>query len=297
LNETPDAVSKVSPPAKDASTDDPEIAVVTITKDDPVGIKKTIASVERQDLSQYEHIVVDGGSDPEVAEWLRGWRDADPRRRRLVTDPPKGIYPSMNAGLQSTVAPIIVILNGADQLTDGALLRVRDHHRAWGWRWAYGGVEGRAPDGHLLGQHAASPLSRVAFRAGLEFIPHPAAYVTRDLYDEVGVYREDLGSAADQEFFLRACLVAEPSLIPGIVAVFEMGGTSSQVGRIEREISWHHLRTASKTSFGGSPVVDLFATGLLIGWRFVKDAWDRARRVEPRQGQGEQPRQGQGGPV
>jgi hypothetical protein len=262
----------------DALSYSPQIAVVTITKGDPQGIKKTVESVERQRFSRYEHIVVDGGSGPEVADWLRLWRDADPLRRRLVTNPPKGIYPSMNAGIRQAVAPIIVMVNGGDRLTESALHDVTNHHSAHGWKWAYGGVEGRAPDGRLLGQHMASPFSRLAFRAGVQFIPHTAAYVTRDLYEEIGLYREDVGNAADQEFFLRACLVAEPSLLPGIVAVFEMGGTSSQVGRVEREIFWHRLRSASKTSFGGHPAADLGVTAILIGWRFSRDAYRLVKR-------------------
>ena len=82
------------------------------------------------------------------------------------------------------------------------------------------GTEGRNQDGRSVGEHTFTPYSRQTFRAGLEVIPHPSAYVTRDLYYEIGSYREDLGTGADQEFFLRACMVAEPAQIPGVLAIF-----------------------------------------------------------------------------
>lgn len=246
----------------------PEIAIVTITKDDPSGIRRTIASVEQQDFRLYEHVVVNGGSSTDVADWLASWREADPDRHLLVDNPPAGIYPAMNAGIQSTSAALVVVLNGGDQLLSGTLRRVSDHYKENGWRWAYGGLEGRDANGRSLGEITFSPFSRYSFRAGLAWIPHPAAYVTRDLYGEVGLYRDDLGNGADQEFFLRASLVADPGQLPGILAAFATGGVSSQESRIGREISWHRMRLASKTAFGGHPATDLFVTTLILVRRF-----------------------------
>lgn len=255
-----------------------EIAIVTITKDDPAGIRKTVASVEQQNFSGYEHAVVDGGSITGVAEYLAAWRNRDMERHILVDNPPDGIYPAMNIGILSTSAPIIVILNGGDQLRSETLRRVSDHYKLHKWRWAYGGCEGRDSDGRLTGQNIFTPFSKRNFRAGLRNIPHPAAYVTRDLYYEVGLYREDLGTGADQEFFLRSCLVAEPGQLPGILAVFLMGGVSSKEGRIGREISWHRMRLASDTAFGGHAATDLVVTALLVARRFLFGTVRRLRR-------------------
>ena len=248
---------------------EPEIAVVTITKDDPGGIRKTVASVEQQDVDRYQHVVVNGGSGADVAEWLIGWRDAMPDRRILLADPPKGIYPSMNAGIEATSAPLVLVLNGGDELATGALRRVRDHYRQHGWRWAYGGVQGRDREGRLQDEYTFAPFSRRALRAGLKPIPHQAAYVTRALYREVGLYREDLGTAADQEFFLRVSRLAEPGLIPGILAVVETWGLSGEETFLGREISWHRLRLASGTAFGGRSATDLGMTGLLLARLFL----------------------------
>ncbi len=257
----------------------PEIAIVTITKDDPAGIRNTIASVEQQDFSLYEQVVVNGGSTTDVAAWLASWRDRDPVRHILIENPPDGIYPAMNAGIRSTCAPIILILNGGDLLKPGTLRCVANHYKQNKWRWAYGGCEGRKPDGRLTGRNFFTPFSKGSFRAGVRNIPHPAAYVTRDLYDEVGLYREDLGTGADQEFFLRSCLVAEPAQIPDILAVFLKGGVSSQEGRIGREISWHRMRIASDTAFGGHAATDLVVTVLLVARRFVVDTVRRIRKL------------------
>ena len=72
----------------------PDVAIVTITLNDPTGIRRTVASVAAQDSQRYEHIIVDGGSGPDAVVWLREWESAAPERHRLVTDPPPVIpYP------------------------------------------------------------------------------------------------------------------------------------------------------------------------------------------------------------
>lgn len=256
----------------------PHLAIVTITKNDPVGIRRTLASVAAQKSVDYEHVVVDGGSDPEVVEQLRKWESERPERRHLVTDPPPGIYPSMNRGIRQTSAPLILILNGGDEMTPGTVDRVIAHHAQHGWRWAYGGVIARDAGGRMLGHYAFDPFRMVRFRAGWDVIPHPAAYVTRELHDEIGLYREDVGTSADQEFLLRVASVARPMNIPGDLAAFWLGGVSGREGLISREWAWHRNRCTSGTAFGGHVTTDAVATTGVLGLQVGRWAISKIRR-------------------
>ena len=256
----------------------PLLAVVTITKDDPVGIRRTLASVPSGDGVDLEHVVVDGGSDPEVADLLRTWQAQRPGRRRLVTDPPRGIYPSMNEGIRQTSAPLVLVLNGGDELVPGAIERVVADHAAHGWGWAYGGLVARDAEGRLLGNYVHGSFRRTRFRMGLDVVPHPASCVTRELYDEIGLYREDLGPSSDQEFFLRAATVSRPATIPGLLAVFWLGGVSGTEGLVGREVTWHRLRCAAGTPLGGGRTADVVVTGGLIALRIGLWAAAKVRR-------------------
>lgn len=256
----------------------PRLAVVTITKDDPAGIRRTLASVPVTDGVDHEHVVVDGGSDPDVAEELRAWRAQRPDRRLVVSDPPRGIYPSMNAGIRRTSAPLVVILNGGDELMPGALERVAASHAEHGWRWAYGGLVARDAEGRMLGNYVVDPFRRSRFRMALDVVPHPSSCVTRELYDEIGLYREDVGPSADQEFFLRAARVARPVTIPGLLATFRLGGVSGTEGLVAREVTWHRLRCTAGTPLGGSAPADAVATAGLVGLRIGLWAAAKVRR-------------------
>lgn len=256
----------------------PTVSIVTITLNDPVGIRRTVASVQAQDSNDHEHVVVDGGSGSEVVDWLREWEAADPERRRLVTDPPPGIFPSMNVGIRESSAPLVLQLMGGDELTPGAIHRVVAHHAAHDWPWAYGGIAVRDTDGRPVGTYAFDPFRMLRFRAGLDNIPHPAAYVTRRLHDEIGLYREDVGNSADQEFFLRAAATTRPANIPGMLAVFHLGGVSGRSGFVARERAWHRHRCSSGTAFGGSVAVDAVVAAGLVGVQLAKWAEGRIRR-------------------
>jgi hypothetical protein len=102
--------------------------------------------------------------------------------------------------------------------------------------------------------------------------------VTRTLYDRIGPYREDLGTAADQEFFLRAASVMEPAVIPGFVAAFEAGGVSQEEGIIGRELVWHRLRLASGTAFGGFGATDALVTVYLLVRQILLWGLNKVRR-------------------
>jgi glycosyltransferase involved in cell wall biosynthesis len=265
-------------PDRHGSSPRPHLAIVTITKNDPVGIRRTLASVAAQNSVDYEHVVVDGGSDPEVVERLRTWEAEQPARRRLVMDPPPGIYPSMNEGIRQSAAPLLLMLNGGDEMTVGVLDRVITHHAENGWRWADGGITARDAGGRTVGQYAFEPFRMVRFRAGWDVIPHPAAYVTRDLHDEIGLYREDVGNSADQEFLLRAATVARPANIPGNLAAFWLGGVSGSEGMVVRELAWHRHRCTSGTAFGGHVTTDAMATAAVLGLQVSRWAVAKIRR-------------------
>jgi hypothetical protein len=59
--------------------------------------------------------------------------------------------------------------------------------------------------------------------------PHPALFVTRELAERVGGCRLDLGSAADYEWMLRACLIHDAKLVhvPQVFVRMRVGGQSN----------------------------------------------------------------------
>ena len=71
--------------------------------------------------------------------------------------------------------------------------------------------------------------------------PHPTFFVRRSVYENHGVYRLDMGTAADYEFLLRALLVNRIRVlyIPTLITVMRMGVRAIQVSKLAgAQIEW-----------------------------------------------------------
>lgn len=94
------------------------LSIITVTKDDPVGLRRTIDSVDRQSFQDYEHIIVNGTIDLdcalEVSSFSRDYR-------KFVFQRDFGIYDAMNIGLSCASGEYVLFLNGGDELVDEAL--------------------------------------------------------------------------------------------------------------------------------------------------------------------------------
>lgn len=82
----------------------PFVSIVTITKDNPSELARTIQSVAGQTFRDYEHIIVDGSATPLLLE----------KCFRVVRCPAKGIANAFNRGMQEATGQFIIFLNAGD---------------------------------------------------------------------------------------------------------------------------------------------------------------------------------------
>lgn len=102
----------------------PRIAVVTPTRNRLALLRETMASVAAQTCTDWEHIVVDDGSDDGTPEFAEGCAAGDPRVRYFKrTGEPGGANVCRNLGLRESRADLIVFLDSDDLLEPEALAR------------------------------------------------------------------------------------------------------------------------------------------------------------------------------
>ncbi|MFN6976677.1 MAG: glycosyltransferase family 2 protein [Gemmobacter sp.] len=169
-------------------------SVITIVRNDPVGVVRTLQSVFAQTWPRYELIVQDGASTDETSDILRSfgdWIDS------LTVERDGGIYDAMNRALARATGDYLLFLNAADAFADaGVLERVA-------------AVIDPAADDILAGQAIADETGKVhRFRPPDQFwvgstFDHQAAFIRRDLMQRLG-YDTRYKITADQHFFTRA---------------------------------------------------------------------------------------------
>ncbi|WP_299576163.1 glycosyltransferase [uncultured Williamsia sp.] len=206
----------------------PLVSVVTISLDDIRGLRHTIAGVSAQDHEAVEHIVIDGGSGPEVRAML----EATPNMAYWQSQRDGGRYDAMNIGLAHATGSIIWFMHSGDtfaspQSISTAIGAVGAPSAGW---WAHGMARLVDRAGRSRGLMGQKEFNLARFAAGGVAIPHQATFFHRALFDEIGVHDLSVGLAADQEFMLRAALRRPPIVIDEILCDFDISGAGSTRG-------------------------------------------------------------------
>ena len=88
-----------------------KFSIITISYNCKDDLQKTIESVLSQDLSLFEYIVIDGGSNDGSVELLQSY---DNQIDCWVSEPDKGIYDAMNKGIDKSNGEFLIFLNAGD---------------------------------------------------------------------------------------------------------------------------------------------------------------------------------------
>lgn len=179
----------------------PLISVVTVTYNAGATIGATMQSLQQQQCTDFEHIIIDGASTDSTLAIARRYPTPV---LRILSEPDHGLYDAMNKGLKMARGKYVIFLNAGDRFATNATLG------------RYALAAERDPDiiygdtvivdaaGNLLRpRHLSAPkiLTADSFRAGM-LVCHQAFMVRRELAPE---YNTDYRWSADFDWCVR-CL-------------------------------------------------------------------------------------------
>lgn len=101
----------------------PLFSIITITYNAAEVIAPTLRSVDSQTFSDYEHLIIDGASGDKTVPMASGEGDipANPRRK-VFSEPDKGLYDAMNKGLERACGQYVIFLNAGDSFSNNEIL-------------------------------------------------------------------------------------------------------------------------------------------------------------------------------
>lgn len=181
----------------------PLISIITVCYNAKDVIERTLASVDCQTFTDYEHLVVDGASSDGTRELLGRYPDI---RRRVISEPDSGIYDAMNKGIANTVGKYLIFLNAGDRFhsPDSLALIARAIEENDTPGIVYGQTDIVDSDGRRIGpRHLAAPerLTLKSFASGM-LVCHQAFVPLRRI---TGMYNLKYRYSADYDWCIR-CL-------------------------------------------------------------------------------------------
>lgn len=226
-----------------------KVSIITPCLNSAGTIGQTIESVLNQTYKNIEYIVVDGGSTDGTLDIIRGYLSRFQGRMKYVSEKDKGIYDAMNKGIKMSHGRLIGIINSDDYYEFDAVENVVTHMTADRYQVVYGCCR------VLNNRQVVDVLKNSHQDLADQMIPHPTCFVTRNVYCDFGMFLKTFKIANDYELMCRLYKSGEVKFIQikRILANFRMGGTSSNVERMEREnaiIAYYHKMISFKDMLG-----------------------------------------------
>ena len=231
-----------------------KLSISTVNLNNLEGLKKTYESVVSQTFSDYEWLIIDGGSTDGSREFIEQHQD---KFAYWCSEPDKGIYNAMNKGIVRAKGEYLNFKNSGDYFAcKDTLSDVFKKERTSDILYGY------VMKGYVNSKRFTTCTMKPKigwYDMFLETIPHQGAFIRRKLFDIIGLYDEQCRIVADWKWFVKATrdFGASCEYIPQRIAVMQDGGISStDKASIEKR--------KERSSIFPSYITDSDATNLVV---------------------------------
>ena len=244
-----------------------KVSLITICYNSVATIQKCIDSVAKQTYGAVEYIVIDGNS-------VDGTQDVILKNQLHInyfnSEPDAGIYDAMNKGLSQATGDVIGMLNADDYFSDeNALMEVMRSFVQHDPDILYADLDYVDQGGSVTRKWRSGNYTRKKFNWGW-MPPHPTFYVKKSLFNELGQYRLDCGTAADYELMLRFMYLNRKKVfyLNKVIVKMRTGGQSNQNFR-NRLNAWKHDYNAMVCHRISLPVLGIVLKPLRKVFQFI----------------------------
>ena len=200
-----------------------KFSIITVNYNHREGLIKTIQSVINQTYTDYEYIIIDGGSTDGSVEVIKEYSD---RITYWVSERDKGIYNGMNKGILKAHGEYINFMNSGDTFFDEKTLSMVNHLMNNN-DIIVGKDHNEDPKSHKTFQTILPKrISMVTFY--LQTFPHQSTFIRRHLFYG-SLYDETLKIVSDWKFFMNKVVYENASvqILQFPICNREQGGLSA----------------------------------------------------------------------
>ena len=231
-----------------------QFSIITVNLNNAEGLRKTIESVVNQTFTDYEYIIIDGGSTDnsvdvikEYAEIITYW----------VSEKDQGIYNAMNKGIKAASGNVICFINSGDVIFTSYCLKIVaeyiDNSQA---ELFFGNA---ITISETNGNMKYWDISEVKDRADLltNTFFHASTFYSKNLFNKCGLFNEEFTIVSDVDWYMNALVNQRIKFktIPYPTSIFYHGrGISSSNWDIN-----HKERAIMFNTYFSNPEISLFS--------------------------------------
>lgn len=187
-------------------TDEPRVAAVIPTMNRAERLEGALESVFSQTYDEIEAIVVDGGSEDRTPEVVAEFQaDFSGQVSYVRNEEPQGLPAARNRGIEETDAELLAFLDDDDRWHPSKIERQVERLNTGGAGLCYTGLVSETPDGEHV--HTKRPtLEGDIYEEMLvrnDLGTPSTVLVTREAFEEVGRFDEELRYQEDWDLYIR----------------------------------------------------------------------------------------------
>jgi len=197
-----------------------KLTIITPSFNQGTFIERTIRSVLDQGYENLEYMIVDGGSTDDSVDVIRRYEDS---LAWWVSEPDEGQTDALNKGLRRATGDIVAYINSDDYYLPGAFdVAVGGLERSTK-RWLAGACRYVDQHGELEDVWRPAPpwtQRRQWWLLDPWGVPQAATFWRRDVFEELGYFRQDMHYVFDTEYGLRLAYAGHmPEMVEPELAV------------------------------------------------------------------------------
>lgn len=207
-----------------------DVTIITPTYNSENTIKETIKSVKSQIGVSIQHIIVDGKSSDTTIDLVKKYQsEKNNIFVNIICEKDKGVYDAMNKGVKIAEGKLISILNSDDIFNYKYLLSEIFELYKNGFDIIYGDL--------IIKDYKMSKILRTwivgeYYINGFKFgwhPAHPSFFVSKKVYDTIGLFNLKYKIASDFDFMLRSfnSNKFKSFYLKKITTVMRIGGVST----------------------------------------------------------------------
>lgn len=198
----------------------PRLSIITVNLNEAAGLRKTIESVRAQTFKDFEHIIIDGGSNDRSVDMIKEFASG---LSYWISEPDSGIYDGMNKGTKIAKSEYCLYLNSGDCLYGKKTLE-NVFKEKFSEDFVFGSrlnIEENLEETYLVKQKGNL--------SGIKFCHSGGVLIKRSLLTKLNGYDEKFKMISDHHFFLRAIFFHNASCrhIPVTIGIFTKNGISN----------------------------------------------------------------------
>ena len=180
-----------------------DFSIITVSYNSEKTIERTINSVLNQSFKNYEYIIVDGASKDKTNEIINQYKEKFKGGITHISEPDKGIYDAMNKGIALAKGKVIGLLNSDDYYFNNTLSMVNEAFiNTDGKSVLTGELIFKSENGEQLLKTSRERFIKKTkhYKNGVR---HPATFVPKIIYDDIGLFNLNYKIASDAELMYR----------------------------------------------------------------------------------------------